>query len=101
MVFKSVVGALGSPLFRNSSLPEDPVILEEVKNPFKIVPYVYCYCSVNGSGRIEMVFSMFIKENKIKKYILPGRAKMENSDEWHRMCTQPVLTKMHSVNASY
>lgn len=50
---------------------------------------------------IEMVFSMFIKENKIKKYILPGRAKMENSDEWHRTCTQPVLTKMHSVNASY
>lgn len=49
MVFKSVVGALGSPLFRNSSLPEDPVILEEVKNPFKIVPYVYYYCSVNGS----------------------------------------------------
>lgn len=49
MVFKSVVGALGSPLFRNSSLPEDPVIPEEVKNPFKIVPYVYYYCSVNGS----------------------------------------------------
>lgn len=30
---------------------------------------------------IEMVFSMFIKENKIEKYTLPGRAKTQNSDE--------------------
>lgn len=50
MVCKSVVRALGSHLLRNGSLPEDPVILGEVKNPFKIVPYVYYYCSVNGNG---------------------------------------------------